>query len=203
MLGSIKYNLTHLLDFRGRDARQTFWYYVLFLAILYVIGWVIALAPLIGSAVQGAMKAAQAGVPQDQIGARMMQGMGPGMTSIAWFGLIANLAFTLLILAAFVRRLHDSGNPGWWAGAVLAIRLATVGFGIAAIGKIDAAVQQVTAAMGDPGKLQQIQAQSMHQSAGQTLLGLAGWIAFIVVLVFGVFGSTDGPNRYGEAPVVF
>jgi uncharacterized membrane protein YhaH (DUF805 family) len=35
MLASIKYNLSHLLDFSGRDARQTFWYYVLFLFIVY------------------------------------------------------------------------------------------------------------------------------------------------------------------------
>jgi hypothetical protein len=34
MLGAIKYNLSHLLDFSGRDARQTFWYYVLFLVML-------------------------------------------------------------------------------------------------------------------------------------------------------------------------
>ena len=34
MLGAIKYNLANLTNFSGRDARQTFWYYVLFLVII-------------------------------------------------------------------------------------------------------------------------------------------------------------------------
>lgn len=34
MLGAVKYNLANLANFKGRDARQTFWYYVLFLVIV-------------------------------------------------------------------------------------------------------------------------------------------------------------------------
>jgi uncharacterized membrane protein YhaH (DUF805 family) len=30
--------------------------------------------------------------------------------------------------------------------------------------------------------------------------GLVGWIAPIIVIVFGIMKSTDGPNRYGDAP---
>ena len=30
MLAAIKHNLANLFNFTGRDARQTFWYYVLF-----------------------------------------------------------------------------------------------------------------------------------------------------------------------------
>ena len=44
MLGSIRYNLANILNFHGRDARPTFWYYVLFLFILQVaIGMVAAI----------------------------------------------------------------------------------------------------------------------------------------------------------------
>ena len=45
MLGAIKYNLKHLLDFSGRDARQTFWYYILFLVVLQFLVGMIAIIP--------------------------------------------------------------------------------------------------------------------------------------------------------------
>jgi uncharacterized membrane protein YhaH (DUF805 family) len=197
MFGSIRYNLTHLFDFRGRDARQTFWYYVLFLVALDIIAWIVALVPVIGSAVQQAMKAAQAGLPQDQVSAQIVQGMAPGLASIVWFSVTVSLLLTLLTLAAFVRRLHDSGNPGWWAGIVLAIKLVTVAVSIRGIGKINETLQAVS----DPARLQQLQATT--QSPTQGLLTLLGWAGLIIVIVFGVFQSTPGPNRYGDAPVVF
>jgi uncharacterized membrane protein YhaH (DUF805 family) len=197
MFGSIRYNLTHLFDFRGRDARQTFWYYVLFLVALYVVATIIAIVPIIGSAMQQAMKAAQAGVPQEQMSAQIVQSMGPGIASIAWLSIGASLLFTLLMLAAFVRRLHDSGNPGWWAGVVLAIKLGTLAVGIQNMGRVDEAMQ----ALGDPAKLQQLQAAT--QGPGQALITLLGWAGPLIVVVFGVFQSTPGPNRYGDAPVVF
>jgi uncharacterized membrane protein YhaH (DUF805 family) len=33
--------------------------------------------------------------------------------------------------------------------------------------------------------------------------GLVGWIGYIVVIIFGVMRSTDGPNQYGDEPVRF
>ncbi|WEK47016.1 MAG: DUF805 domain-containing protein [Candidatus Andeanibacterium colombiense] len=197
MFGSIKYNLTHLFDFRGRDARQTFWYYVLFLVILGVVGWVVALVPLVGSAIEQAMKAAQAGLPQDQVSARMVQGMGPGMVVITWFSAISSLLLTLLTLAAFVRRLHDSDNPGWWAGLVLVAKLITVTITIQSIGKIEAALQ----AAADPARMQQF--QQAGTTPLQALASLAGWLIPLVVIIFGVLPSTDGPNRYGDTSVEF
>ncbi len=188
MFGSIKYNLTHLFDFRGRDARQTFWYYVLFLIVLYVLASIVAFAPVFAAAIQQAMKATQAGVPQDQLSAQITQGMAPGLASIAWFSVAVSLLFTLLMLAAFVRRLHDSGNPGWWAGLVLLLKLATVAIAVRGIAHIAETVQ-AAAASGQP--------------AANPLLTLLGWVGPVIVIVFGVFGSTDGPNRYSDAPVVF
>jgi uncharacterized membrane protein YhaH (DUF805 family) len=200
MLGSIKYNLTHLLDFKGRDARQTFWFYVLFVIALYIVAWIVAIVPLVGSVMSDAMKAAQEGLPQDEVTARITAGMGPKMGSIAWFGVVSSLLLTLLTLAAFVRRLHDSNNSGWWAGLVLLIKLATVAVSVRAIGHIDEAFQTATAAVGDPARMQQLQAA---QDPAQTWATLLGWVGLIVVIVFGVMKSNDGPNRYGEAPVVF
>jgi hypothetical protein len=41
----------------------------------------------------------------------------------------------------------------------------------------------------------------MQQQSEMGSLGLVGWIAPLIVIVFGVMESTVGPNRFGEAPV--
>ena len=169
------------------------------LLVVAIVATIIAIVPVIGSAIQQAMKAAQAGVPQEQMSAQIVQSMGPGIASIAWFSIGVSLLFTLLLLAAFVRRLHDSGNPGWWAGVVLIVKLVTVAASIRSIGHINEALQAVGAS--DPARLEQFQAAS--QSPVQALLGALGYLGPLVVIVFGVFQSTPGPNRYGDAPVVF
>lgn len=204
MLASLKYSLTHLFDFKGRDARQTFWYFAFFVLALYFIAWIVAIVPVIGSAIGGAMKAAQQGLPQEQVSAKVMEGMGPGLASIAWFSVIASLLFTLLLVAAFARRLHDSGNSGWWAGLVLLIKVGVLIPSIQAIGHLDEALQKASEAMqnaSDPAAMQQ-QLQA-SQDPMQAWIGLIGWIGPIIMIVFGVMKSTDGPNRYGETSVSF
>jgi len=203
MLASLKYSLTHLFDFKGRDARQTFWYYAFFVLAIYFIAWIIAIVPVIGSAMSGAMKAAQQGLPQEQVSAEVMRGMGPGLASIAWFSIIASLLFTLLLVAAFARRLHDSGNSGWWAGLVLLIKIGVLIPSVRAIGHLDEALEAASQAMqnaSDPAAMQQLQA---GQDPMQAAIGLVGWIGPIIMIVFGVMKSTDGPNRYGETSVTF
>ena len=203
MLASLKYSLTHLFDFKGRDARQTFWYYAFFVLAIYFIAWIIAIVPVIGSAMSGAMKAAQQGLPQEQVSAEVMRGMGPGLASIAWFSIIASLLFTLLLVAAFARRLHDSGHSGWWAGLVLLIKIGVLIPSVRAIGHLDEALEAASQAMqnaSDPAAMQQLQA---GQDPMQAAIGLVGWIGPIIMIVFGVMKSTDGPNRYGETSVTF
>lgn len=204
MLASLKYSLTHLFDFKGRDSRQTFWYYAFFVLAIYFVAWIIAIVPVIGSAISEAMKAAQQGLPQEQVSAEIMRGMGPGLASIAWFSIIASLLFTLSLVAAFARRLHDSGNSGWWAGLVLLIKIGVLIPGVRAIGHLDEALAAASEAMqnaSDPAAMQQ-QLQAAQDPA-QAWIGLVGWIGPIIMIVFGVMQSTDGPNRYGEAPVRF
>lgn len=196
MLGSIKYNLGHLFDIRGRDARQTFWYYMLFIVILYIAAWIVAVVPLIGTVMNEAMSAAQAGVPEDEMTARLTASMGPQLASIGWFSIIASLLFTLLTIAAVARRIHDSGNSGWWAGLVLAIKLGTLAFSVQALGKIDEAMEAIS----DPAKLEQMQATQADPL--YMVVNLLGWAGPIIVIIFGVM-SSDAPNRYGEEPVSF
>ena len=46
MLNAIKYNLSNLTNFEGRDARQTFWYYVLIIVVVQYAIQIFASIPM-------------------------------------------------------------------------------------------------------------------------------------------------------------
>lgn len=196
MFGSIQYNLAHLLDFRGRDARQTFWYYVLFLVILRIIVAIGVSIPMIGGVMSQAMDAARSGVTDQQaLTASMLGSIGPWLHTAALISIVAGLVTTLLLLASFVRRAHDSGNSGWWVALPLAAELFDLGLRYQNLSRIGQVLDQAA---------QQVQSGGAMNFTGQSsALGMIGWIAPLVLLVFGVMKSTDGPNRYGDEPVRF
>jgi uncharacterized membrane protein YhaH (DUF805 family) len=199
MLGAIKYNLTHLLDFSGRDARQTFWYYVLFLAVLnFVIGLLVSI-PLIVSTIGTAMQAAQSGAGEQAIQAQVMGSMGSTLGSTLWLSLATNAVTALLLVAAFVRRLHDSDKAGWWVLVPLAAQAVSMLVSIRMMGAMQAMMQDAMAAAGDPVRMQSV----MEQQTEFARYGAIGWIGPLVVIGFGILRSTDGPNRYGAEPVRF
>lgn len=192
MLGSIKYNLAHLLDFNGRDARQTFWYFVLFVYMITVVISVLVTVPIMIDMFGQAFAMAQ---HDPEAVERMMPSvMGDMMGSILWLSLVTGVIFMVMLAASLVRRLHDSNLSGWWAvvpGALYALSLAQ----IPAMG---AAMEEAMAMSlsADPHR----QIESMRQFGLGSLLG---WVPLLIVIVIGVRKSTDGPNRYGEAPVRF
>jgi len=201
MLGSIKYNLSHLLDFSGRDARQTFWYYVLFLFIVYFVLGIIGSFVLIGSLMAPLMEAAQSGASEQQIQAQMSGWMGSFMGTIIWVSISVNILMDLLLASAFVRRLHDSGRAGWWGLLVVGSQAVSTLMMIPMMDSMQDFMAQAMdpANVADPARFQAMMAQQSKFS----LYGLVGWIGPIAAIVFGVLPSTDGPNRYGEAPVRF
>jgi uncharacterized membrane protein YhaH (DUF805 family) len=194
MLGSIKYNLTHLFDFRGRDGRQTFWYYVLFLVIVEIVAGIAFMIPPMIDMFHNIFAAARAGVTDQQAMNDLMANQMAGIfRTMAPLTIGLNLVLIALFVAAFVRRLHDSGKPGWWALLPVATQLAAVWISYTTMNRMQ---DLVVSAMQNPqGGMQ------YHNPAGP--LSLIGWIGYIAVLVFGIMKSTDGPNRYGEAPVEF
>jgi uncharacterized membrane protein YhaH (DUF805 family) len=191
MFEAIKYNLAHLADFRGREDRPTFWWYVLFLVILdFVLG--IALSGwMAAGGFSSAYQAAQAGASQEDIQAQVMQQMGAHMGTMMWFSAGIKLLITALSVAAFVRRLHDSNSSGWWAALAVAAQLATLAIALSLAGGLGGMV----GAMANGNLAPALQAQSEVSR-----LGLLGWVAPLIVLVFGVLKSSPGANRYGEAP---
>jgi uncharacterized membrane protein YhaH (DUF805 family) len=196
MFGSIKYNLTHLFDFTGRDARQTFWYYILFLVVIEFSVSIAMSVPLMVNIFSQILAAAKAGVTDQQAIQNMMAArMGGWLQHSVRVSMVLSLVVIVLFVAAFVRRLHDSDKSGWWAALPIATKLFSMAMTFSVMGRMQ---EMITTAMKYPeaGGMLQYQREMAPY-------GLLSWIGYIVVIVFGIMKSTDGPNRYGAAPVRF
>ncbi len=195
MLGSIKYNLANIFNFHGRDARPTFWYYVLFLFILQVAIGMIAAIPMYVDLVSGAVEAVKTGASEQNMEAAMFGRMSGQMHTQMLVSVVIGAVSSVLFSAAFVRRLHDSGKPGWWLLLVLVPYLASLIISVMNFDTTIALTERMVTAT-DPDQRVALQSQLYQYS-------LLGWIAYIPVLVFGLWKSDPGPNRYGEEPVRF
>ena len=194
MIEAIKYNLRNLTNFNGRDARPTFWWYVLFLVVAQYLVSLVATVPMMVGAMSGAFEAAQAGVDGQQVEAQMMAQMAESMRMVMWVGVVIGIISAAMILASFVRRLHDSGKSGYWAIIPMLTQAASMVFSIRMMDMIG---ELFTTAY-DPAQMQQFQNEMMWQSGG-----FVGWIGYLFVIVMGVLASDEGPNKYGEEPVRF
>ena len=194
MLGAMKYHAAHLFDFHGRDARQTFWYWFLFLFIVNIAVGVVISVPMTMSAMSTAMEATRSGDAQ-AAQAAMMAKMASSMRPVLIGGIVLGLVNILLLAAAFVRRLHDSGKPGIWAAIAGAIYLFSLWVSWDRADEMVAMMQQLSDASDPQGAI-----AAQTRMAWQSLLG---YIPIVMVIVFGVLKSDPGPNRYGEEPVRF
>jgi len=199
MLAAIKHGLINLFNFQGRDARQAFWFYVLF---VYLITMAISMAVSMPMTMQTMMIGVQQGMANarnpDQAAseatmhAAIAASIGKFMPLLLWAGIASATILLVGLAASFVRRLHDSNLSGWWAlipGALQAFNLAILP------GQFSNVEKMMNASMsGDPTA--SFVAMQGSFSAG----AVAGWAAIIAVIIFGVRKSTDGANRYGDAP---
>ncbi|WP_052769001.1 DUF805 domain-containing protein [Aurantiacibacter marinus] len=191
MIDAIKYNFGKLGDFSGRDGRPTFWWYVLFLVVAQFVLGMLASIPLIIAGMGTALDAAQSGAGQEQMQAEMFTGMADAMGTQIYISAAISVVFILMLAASFVRRLHDGGFSGYLALVPIALQIIAIGGSIAMIDSMGA----IFAAAADPAEMERLQAQlTLHWS------NIAGWLAMLFVIGFGVMKSQDGPNRYGEMP---
>lgn len=205
---SIRHNAAGLTRFSGRDTRAQYWPWTLMLLILSMIGSTIAAAPMMShmmSRFGTIFAAAERGgkLPPEAVEAQfqgMTTTMVADMQTMIFVGLAINIVFTLLVLAATVRRLHDRGWSGWWAllplpfraiTAALAPRMLT-GFAAMApmVGRFKPGDQPLLPPPVDPGLM-----------ALSTLSSLASWVVLIFLLYLLVTDGTHGPNRFGPDPL--
>jgi uncharacterized membrane protein YhaH (DUF805 family) len=194
MFGSIKHNFANLASFNGRDARQTFWFWVLFVVIVRFLTSMLISVPLMGKVMSSAMLSAQSGASPDVAAQRAVAAVIEVLPQMMWFAVIVGVATCLLLAASLVRRLHDIGRSGWLVlipGGLYAAALATMP------GQVARAMEVMKSASAshvpDPGAI-------MRAQGGMVLLA---WVPVILVVLIGCLPSNEGPNEYGEAPVRF
>jgi len=200
MLAAIKHGLRNLANFHGRDARQAFWYYVLFVYLVTMALGMVVSIPMTTEAMMTGMQQgmANAGNPDKSATdaasqAAILGSMRGYMPFLVWSS-FATAAILLAGLAtSIVRRLHDSGLSGYWAllpAGLQAINLALIPTQLSRIDEVLAA--QFT----DPFAAFKIYDGALGVGA------VSGWIAIALVIVIGVRKSSEEPNPYGEAPFV-
>jgi uncharacterized membrane protein YhaH (DUF805 family) len=202
MFEAIKHGLGNLLNFNGRDARQAFWFYVLFVYLIsIVVSMVVAVPMMFHGVMDGIRVGTAAGQSSDPAAvqaateAAITGSMMDAMASMMWVGLVTNLLMMLVLAASFVRQLHDSDLAGWWALIPGAMQIANMILAPALMQRMFERMHQMQAA-GDP--MDGMRGMQSSMSTASVL----GWGAILFVIAIGIRQSTPGPNRYGEAPFV-
>ena len=192
MIQETKHGLRNLTNFDGRDGRQTFWLYVVALVILNFALGMVASVPMLANMFGSAMHSAQSGASPEQMQVTMLAAMGPALKTQVIVGAVLALITSLLFVAAFVRRLHDSNKTGWIALIPL---MTTVYAHVFTFSHVDEMIGIMQAAMAanDPQAVMEMQRTMQAYSA-------VGWLGYLVVIVFGVLQGTHGPNKYGAEP---
>ncbi len=191
MIKETKYCLSHLADFDGRDARQTFWYYVLALVIFQFVVGILTSVPLIVSVFNTTVDAVQKGADPQNLEGLIMASTAEWVGTTVWVSAGAYLITAVLFVAAFVRRLHDAGFAGYWAAIPIITQAAAIYYSFSQLDE----VQRMMASVSNPAEMQAMQAEMTSNPASYI-----SWIGYLIVIGFGVLKSQEGPNRYGEPP---
>ncbi|MFD2579086.1 DUF805 domain-containing protein [Novosphingobium colocasiae] len=112
MFEAIRYNLAGLANFSGRDSRSTFWFYMLFLFVVYMILSVVGGLVVAGGMIGGAFEAAKAGADQVEVNRQIMSRFETTIRMSAWLNVVVTLVIVALVAASFTRRLHDLEQAG-------------------------------------------------------------------------------------------
>ena len=170
--GAIGHGLRHLVNFRGRDTRSQFWFYVLGLFIAQQAVTAMVVTPLVSGLV----------------GPFAADATPPDSTTVAiWIRHVMLAAVFVpvvavgLLAAAVTRRLHDRALSGWWG----AMPLPFLAFGTVAIRRF------MTAGLSP--------AQPDLRLFGAIIINNALYLlALLALIVLLCLEGVPGPNRFGE-----
>ena len=199
---AIGHGFRNLMNFQGRDRRKTFWLYMLFICLMWVllstIGSIYWVASIVQTITQS--NAMQTSNPDEAVGVMMSTIFGQ-MGPVMWGSAILSAIIGLFTIASFVRRLHDSDLSGWWAllpYGMLLLTFALLPLQMSYMNEMMAAMPDFMAqAANNPSMNQQYPGQTQ-----MTLLGIPGWVQFISFIILAVRDSTRGPNRFGDEPPI-
>ncbi len=108
---AIKHGFKNLTNFHGRARRSEFWWFYLFMFLVSFVLSFVALIPMFASlSTLGPEDVDDNGTIADAKLSELMQGLGQTIVIAMILGAITYL----LLLAIWVRRLHDAGYSGHW-----------------------------------------------------------------------------------------
>ena len=188
IVAAILYNFRNLARFSGRDTREQFWPYAIFLFIAQNIVSVITMMPVMYSMMTKTFSFAEQqtihtgtrlSAADQKALTQMIQGVMSDMQSILMITVPTSTGlFIVFIAAATARRLHDRGKSGYWG--LMPIPFA--GLGLALMPRM---------------------LSTWLQKPDFTLFGLLFlnnifyFAALIFLIVLLAQQSAVGPNRYG------
>ncbi|MCJ2186351.1 DUF805 domain-containing protein [Novosphingobium beihaiensis] len=195
MIEAVRHNLSNLTNFSGRDSRSTFWFYILFLVIIQIVLYIGFTVFMGGAMMVDAVQSARDGANEAAVQHQVVLKMAGMMRTTMWMSVTLSAVMTAMTAASFTRRLHDSGKSGWIMGLAVVLQLLTIVLSIGMIG--DLVTYMSSLKFDDPAAMQ----AAARAQQGKTMLpNLAGWASYLIVIVFGVWPSSDGDNRYGPEP---
>lgn len=193
LVGAVRHGLRNLASFSGRDPRQQFWFYALFVYALGTVAGMVTMVPLMASAFARMQRFAAEHPELTEVRS------GPGHYSIRvkgdhpelmpdmslFFIVVAavSVVSVLLLAAAVTRRLHDRGMTGWWG----LLPLPFLGTGLILFPRM------FSSAM--------LGAEPDMQMFGLLFVNNLVYLGLLGLLIWALCGKSDpGSNRYGPAP---
>jgi uncharacterized membrane protein YhaH (DUF805 family) len=187
IFASIRHCLANLLRFSGRDTRQRFWPYAIFIVLLaWAISYVVMLPELMrmfGEIARVAAEQPDPNMTPEQIEATVYGAM-PDFGFILLVTFIVNLVAAALLAAAAARRLHDCDRTGLWA--LLPLPSLVAGYLLAP--------RDFRQAM----RVEELDGLRLQIPAMMNSVLLWGLLILLIVLM--AQAGTEGPNRFGPPP---
>ncbi len=190
---AIRHNIVHCTNFRDRDPRSAYWWYVLFVFLGSIPAFILDFAifwPGIGDGEVGRFLAENF---------QSITDFYINVMPITTFWYLLNY---LPILACGVRRMNDQNRPAWWfvATIVFVSVMSVVVFNIT--GPQTAELMSVVF---DPNssvfELNQAVADFEELNRTSSMLSAIQTLPSIVIIIWMASRGTIGPNRHGEDPV--
>lgn len=188
---AVRHNIAECLNFRSRDPRSAYWWYVLFISlgalVAFVVDFLIFWPP---HGVRGTFLAENFGSISD---------FYINVMPITTFWYLLNY---LPMLACGVRRMHDQDRPAWWfiATIVFVTVMSVVVFNVTG-----PQTAELLTVVFDPSPstadLNRILANAEEMNRTTTILSGIQTLPSLLIIIWMASKGTTGPNQHGEDPL--
>lgn len=188
---AIRHNIVQCLNFRDRDPRSAYWWYVLFVSL--------------GSIVTFALDVALFWPAFDQVLPFMAGNFGSlpdfyiNVIPVTTFWYLLNY---LPVLACGVRRMNDLDKPAWWFIATIVF---VTGMSVVVFRVVGPQSAELMSLAFDPtvtaAEVDQLVARIQDFNRTSSILSGLQTLPSLLIIIWMASRGTRGPNRHGEDPL--